>query len=63
MYLTSILEVVQFNNYNPTYCEENEDGTWTEKTNFVLDTPSTEYTQQASEIFHRMRAVQVSNSA
>ena len=53
----------QFN--NTTFCGENEKVT--ESTNYILDTLSTENTQQAlmhaSRIFHRMRSTQGSKSA
>ena len=56
----------QLNTYNPTYCEENKEATG--RTNYILDTLSTEYTQQAlfthaSRIFRRMCWMQVSKSA
>ena len=55
----------QFNTYNPTYSEKIRKVI--DRTNYILDTFSTEYTQQAFthafRIFHRMCSMQVSKSA
>ena len=54
----------QFNTYNPTFCEETRKVT--EWTNYILDTLSTDYNQQAfthaSRIFHRICSMQVGKS-
>ena len=51
-----------FNTHNPTYCTGNKEGN--ERTSYILDTLSTEYTQQAfthaSWMFHSMRSTQES---
>ena len=56
--------LTQFNTYNPAYCKEV--GKVTEKTNYIWDSLSTEYAQQAftytSRFFHRMCSMQVSKS-
>ena len=54
----------QLNIHSPTFCEENKD---VNRENYILDTLSIEYKQEAfthvSRIFHRMCAMRVGKSA